>query len=213
MKKYICLAMSFVIAFLLCGCVGLVIKEDKEFEKIRIENSLYINDYFQFSMKIPEGWTVLDKYISNKLMEWGAGQAGITPSHDFGSLLMVIEKPLGTKIDFNSSIIITWDDLRSNPDVKNGSHCLEELKTSLLNDPSTTIVEDIHPQYIDSREFGVLATAVKIKDETINQIYHTIMINGYAICFLISYKNPDQKQKLMNMIQSINFTYNGLTEV
>jgi len=155
----------------------------------KITSGTYYNPFFEFAVKLPPDWKVLDP---NSLKETGAihlfaiskyGDAN-TPQH-------------------NADLSCSAFSLRTTPNVITGADYLAGVKD--LIPPDITITQDITTQQIGGRRFAVMRTDRTKNNMTVHQVVAATAIPGWALVCFGSYGTDDEQKEVQQVLDSIKF--------
>ena len=167
------------------------------------------------SIDLPKDWNVQSREQMKEIASRGtnaiAGDDKIKKVElkaaqiNVANLLAVFKYKLGTVADFNPSLSMVAENVRSHPNIKTGSDYLSQARKVL---ESSTLKYDSLPenfikQEINGTEFyrmDVQLTRMEIK-----QSYYVTIINGFSFNMTITYVNDDQKEILLKSIRSAKF--------
>jgi len=117
-------------------------------------------------------------------------------------LLTVFRNTPGASLnEFNSSFIILAENLGTSG-VKKAkdylSHAKDIMKQSNL---SYQFAPDYFSEKIGNRKFDAMNTSL----DSVQQTYYSMINRNFALSFIISYVNDEQKEELKNIINKIRF--------
>lgn len=199
--------------FFSCGQPGM----PQTFDYGSIQDNVYQNDYFNFSVDVPEGWVVQSNEEMQELSDLGtemiAGDneemkrnlaaADINTAY----LLTVFKYEVGALVDFNPSYLFVAENISQAPYVRDGSDYLEQSKQLL----SQASVEYAFPPVdqpivtLGGKEFHVMSTIMTYMGTDIYQTYYSRVDNGFALSGIISYGSDEQKAELEALLNTIQF--------
>jgi hypothetical protein len=192
-------------------------KKPRDFDYGRVEINKYINSFFQMEINLPPDWIVQTKEQINSMAEKGkdlaAGddknlKAVLNASEvNSANLLGVFQYEVGSPVEYNPNFVLVAENLRSFPGVKNGSDYLFQtrklLKQSQLKFGG--LDQEFKKVNINDQEFYLMNASLTYGGITISQEYYSTVKGGFSISAIISYVNPDQKNDLDKIINSIKF--------
>ncbi len=176
----------------------------------------YINDYFGFTLIVPDSWYALDKEGMHEVTQQGtrmvtgnnrnlkaAVKAGEKNSFN---LLMAYQYPPGTSVTFNPSIGCVAEKVSHLPGIKRGRDYLQNIKKFMaMSRVKMDFSEDIEAVNLGGVEFDFLYGEANMGLLTVSQEYYASVRKGYALSFVISYVNDHQYSRLQESIDSIRF--------
>lgn len=187
------------------------------FDYGRIENNTYINSFFDFEMTLPDGWVVQTKEQMENMANTGktlvAGdnskmKAILKASEiNTANLLSVFQFEQGAAVMYNPSITLIAENLKNFPGIKNGNDYLFHAKKLIEQSQfKYDYVDDkFSKEMIDGVEFYKMHTEVEYMGIDIKQIYYSTILKGFSFNAIISYNDDQQKQELLNLLNSMNF--------
>ncbi len=181
-----------------------------------VKNSIYKNNYFGLSIKIPSHWHLQNKKMREEMVDIGretvAGDNKILEREIAMSqlktenLLTVFKYPLKTPVSFNPSFICMIEVITPFMSIKNGKdyqHQMQKfIKTAKMK---VSIPKEIYTEKIANREFSVLVLKRNIAGIKITQKYYSTIMKGFALNFIITFSSDKSETELMNILKSIKF--------
>lgn len=179
-----------------------------------IENGIYDNTFFKFKLPINQEWYVLDNKEANEVYKIGNEVASgedeflkkkMTASQiNVAKLVTTFRVAPGTNITFNPSLIINAENLNNSPQIKSVNDYLSVAK-QLLGKTAMNIeyLEEKDLVKIGSQDFGFLKLENKFNETSILQDYYVTLKKGFAISFIMSYTNEDEKEMLYEMFNEL----------
>ncbi len=176
----------------------------------------YMNDYFDFTLVVPDNWYALDKEGMQEVTKQGtrmvtgknknlkaAVKAGEKNSLN---LLMAYQHQPGTPVTFNPSIGCVAEKVSHLPGIKRGRDYLQNIKKFMaMSRVKMDFSEDIEAVNLGGVEFDLLYGEADMGLLTVSQEYYASVQKGYALSFVISYVNDRQYTRLQESINSIRF--------
>jgi len=182
-----------------------------------VENGIYENEYFDFKINLPEDWVVQSKEQIDNLKNSGkdivAGDdekmKAILKASEVNSanLLVAFQHELGAAVEYNPNIMIIAENVKNSPGIKNGSDYLIQAKKLLQQTQIKYdfISEDFEKEKISSVEFYKMETHMSYMGLEIKQTYYSTVLKGFSFNIIISYVSDDQKEVLLNTLNSLKF--------
>jgi len=179
-----------------------------------IENGIYDNTFFKFKLPINSEWYVLDNEEADAVYKIGNEFASgdnkslkkkLSASQiNVAKLLTVFREEPGTNITYNPSIIVNAENLNNSPQVKSVNDYLSIAK-KLLNNTAMDIeyLEQKDLVKIGSQDFGFLKIENKFNGTNIIQDYYVALKKGFAVSFIMSYTNEEEKDMLYEMFNKL----------
>jgi len=204
-----------MLILLLSACGG--DKMPKSFDYGNVENNVYSNSYFGFTVDVPEQWIVQSKEQNEQLMNLGkemiAGddksmKAVLNASEvNVANLLTVFKYELGSPVDYNPSYMLIGENVMKAPGVKTGSDYFFNARRIMQQSqtPYKHIDEEYTLKNLGGKDFYVMNTEIEYMGVSIYQAYYSRIDNGFALIMIISYTTDDEKDELENVIGSLSF--------
>ena len=200
-------------AAILSGCSQ---KASDEIDFGTLDNSSYSNRYFGFSVTLPKDWSVQDQKSQQRLSKRGAqliagddqNLKAIVKASEMQTvnLLAAFEHPLGAPVDFNPSIACVAERVREMPGITRGRDYLFQARKMLESGKmQISFPRDYSTEQIGGLNFDLMETELHISGRTVQQKYYASIKKGYALCFILSFANPDQAGALQNILNTIAF--------
>ncbi|MBC7915507.1 MAG: hypothetical protein H7Y07_15455 [Pyrinomonadaceae bacterium] len=187
--------------------------EPPTFESGIVQDSIYINSYFNFELSVPKGWIFHNTEKMGTLATKGTDLlAGDDKSlktalaeslKRTGYLLMATEFATGAPVPLNPTIIIMSEDISAFPGIVTGADYLFHVKAIMAGSQSKIETREIKKINIGSSEFGIMEANVKsVTGTLVKQIYYSTIIKGHSISSIIAYSTDDQYKILESVINS-----------
>ncbi|MCB0704186.1 MAG: hypothetical protein KDC34_02710 [Saprospiraceae bacterium] len=209
----------FVPLVLLCSLIGCNSQSTtpEGFDYGSIEKGVYRNHFFNFSIDVPEDWSVQSDEMMDELSEAGTDMiAGDNKSlkQDLDAaeintayLLTVFKYEVGAPVDFNPSYLFVAENLSMAPTIRNGKDYLEESKKLLQQAAVEYQFPPVEQPVVNlgGKEFYVMNTVMEYIGTKIEQTYYACIDQNFALTCIISYSGEAQKQELETLLSSIKF--------
>jgi hypothetical protein len=199
-------------------CIGCQQPETKKpFDLGKVENGIYVNSFFDFEMAIPENWIIQTQeemdYIQDLGQEMVAGDneklknAIKAAEETTANLLVVFQYKIDSLVDYNPSLMIVSENVKKALVIRNGETYLKQARKILEKSgfQYDYIDNTFEKQTIGKKVFYLMNASVNVSGYTINQVYYSTVINGYALSIIISYASEEQKQVLLASVNSSVF--------
>ena len=181
-----------------------------------LDTGIYSNDFFGFSLTLPDDWHPLDQGGMNKVTQAGGSalagknkkikvsiQAAKNGSYN---LLMAYQHPLGTRVPFNPAIGAVAQKVDKLPGIKSGRDYLLYIKRFMANSRvRMSFSPKIERVNIDGVDFDQLYAEANMGQTVVSQEYYASVQKGYVLSFILSYVDDDQYDVLQESIESIMF--------
>lgn len=181
-----------------------------------IEDGVYKNGYFAFTMQIPSGWEILSQETKAELQRVGKEvlvgddknlKAAISAAEkNVFQLLSISRYPLGTPGKQNIVFTSGAEKVSALPGIKNGSDYLMNVKALLkFSSMEVHLNKEIYVQKIDGIDFAVLDVSMNINNNEVKQLLYATIIKGYAYYFNYTYITPQDLQFLKQIVSTMKF--------
>jgi hypothetical protein len=212
-RKVIRAAQILVLTLLLVGCSK---KAGDEIDFGTVNNFIYRNEYFRFSVTLPKDWSVQDQQAQRRLMKKGvqlvAGddrnlKALVKASElQTVNLFAVFEHPIGSPVAYNPGILSMAEIVRELPGIKRGKDYLFQARQVLeAGQIQVSFPKDYYSEQLGSVKFDVMEVDISVRGKTIKQKYYATIQKGYALCFIVSFTSDDEAASLQKILNSITF--------
>ncbi|CAL2056226.1 hypothetical protein [Tenacibaculum sp. 190524A05c] len=202
-----------ILVFTLASCET---SKNDTFDYGKIENNIYSNDYFNFNMKLPEGWSILSKEAMKESADRGADlisgdneelKSVLNASKvKTAYLLNAFKYEVGKSVDYNPGFIVVSENLKFFTGIKTGAdyyyHVKKLLEKSKLN---FNVEENITTVNIGGESFDKMCLSINHLNLNVKQEYYTTIKEGFALGFIISFVNNSQRDELLEIINSLEF--------
>lgn len=215
MKKTIKIIGIILIIFSTAGCN--TNNQMDNFDYGHIENGIYVNDFFDFSIKLPESWVVQSREQTENIANEGkkivAGDdekmKAVINAYDINTanLLAAFQYELGSAVEYNPNIMIIAESIKNAPGIKNGSDYLFQARRLIQQGQFKYdyISENFENEKINETEFYKMDAHINYMGLQIKQIYYSTVLKGFSFNIIISYVSDEQKEILQNSIKTIKF--------
>ncbi|OQA31392.1 MAG: hypothetical protein BWY57_02373 [Betaproteobacteria bacterium ADurb.Bin341] len=203
----------FATILLLVGCVQ---KEAKEIDFGTIKDSIYQNDYFGMSVKLPPEWSVQDRASLQRISESGGKMiAGDDKNLKLAlkasemrsvNLFGVFRHPLGKPVQFNPNIGCVAEKVSHLPGITKGADYLYHSRKMLeASQIKFTFPNEMSSEKIGGESFDVMHTEILLAGQKIHQKYYASVMKGYAVAFVLSYLTSDDEAALQSILNTTTF--------
>lgn len=189
----------------------------KNFDYGHTENNKYLNSFFGLEIILPDNWIVQTKEQTENLSKMGkeivAGdnknlKAVINASEvNSANLLAVFQYEVGSPVDYNPSFVLVTENLKNSPGTKTGSDYLFQVRKLLKQSQVqySYIDDEFKKEIINNQEFYTMNCSIDYMGYTINQVYYSMIKDGFCLSAIISFINNEQKNNLQKIVNSMNF--------
>ncbi|MBS4057586.1 MAG: hypothetical protein KGZ82_09755 [Bacteroidales bacterium] len=187
------------------------------FDYGKVENGVYLNSYFDFSMQLPEGWAVQSRDQMENIANTGKKMLSGNDTNleavlsaaevNVANLLAVFEKEMGSPVEYNPNIMIVAENLQHAPGIKSGFDYLYQSRKLLMQGQFQYdyLSENFELVEFDGVEFYRMDARVNFTDLEIKQHYYATVRNGFSFNVIISYVSDAQKTVLFESLGSMRF--------
>jgi hypothetical protein len=200
------------------GCLDKAGKPDN-FDYGRVENSKYVNSFFDLEMTLPPDWSVQTQeqleHLTNAGKELVAGddermQAVLKASEiNTANLLAVYQYELGSPVDYNPSIMLIAENIQRASGVRTGGdylfHSRKLLEQSQMK--YDHLDKEFEKEVINGLDFYKMNAEMSYMGVTFKQVYYSTVLKGFSFNAIISFANDEQKSDLLKFIHSIKFQH------
>ncbi|MFI5186948.1 MAG: hypothetical protein ACHQF0_09500 [Chitinophagales bacterium] len=191
-------------------------KIPEDFDYGKIENGVYTNNYFAFEIPVPAAWAVQSREQVQQLQKQGEDIASgnntelrtkLKAADIQTAILLTVfkNKPDSAISGFNSSFIILAENLGMSG-VKEGKDYLEHAKEIMKqSNVSYLFSPEYYSEKIGNKKFDAMDATLSSNADSVRQIYYSTIDRNFALSFIISYSNSQQKTELKNIINKIRF--------
>jgi hypothetical protein len=210
-------------SLLLCSLLALLAVPacgpEKTFQPVgpgTIEDRVWRNGDLGLQLTFPDGWSIQDDAQKKRLMDAGAEVVSgddeqLSAEIAAGTkrtinLFSVFERPVGSTLTFNPSIIGIAENLRLAPEVQTPEDYFREAKKLLARSP----VEVEYPRAPDTQplggqEFSVLYASLKPGAETAQQRYFARRFDDHMVLVIASHATDEQKAAIDAALATLTF--------
>lgn len=202
-----------LLSVMLTGCSK---KATDEIDFGTFNKSVYTNSYFAVTVTVPGNWSIQDQEAQKRLMKVGTeaisgsdkNLKAVLKASEMQSvnLFGAFEKPLGSPVPFNPSIMGVAEQVRQMPGIQRGSdYHFQVRKTLESGQMQFKFPKDGYTERLGNVEFDVMEQEMNVRGLTIRQKYYTIIKKGYALSFIVSFTNREQETALRKALETVAF--------
>lgn len=203
-------AFIIICTFFLSGCDK---KASDEIDFGVVENLVYRNQYFGFSIQIPPNWSIIhDQETLQIIMNKGADIVIKEDKHIDDVLkaseLQMVFFFVASKYPFTSdpSVNCLADTVRHVPVIKKGKDYLFHIKNDLeASKIEISFPKEIYTETLGGIDFDVLTAQMSFAGRTIKQKQYVTVMKGYALVCTVAFTNYDEEAELAEILNSIKF--------
>jgi hypothetical protein len=191
-------------------------KASEEIDFGTVQNSVYQNKYFGFKINLPPDWNVQDQEARQQLTEAGTKMVVgndrrmkaivRAAEHRTVNLLSVFQHPIGSRVQFNPSVICMAERVGKFSGIKHGRDYHAAARRLMESSQMKVEFEDkITVEELGGVKFDVMQSSLTVGAVTVQQKYYAAIMKDYALVFITSYTTPDHKTALQNILQTLAF--------
>ena len=211
--KYILSVTAIVMLFVSCKkFIGI----PDNFDYGKIENNSYVNDYFEMSFPLNNGWEVLEnKYVDSIRAEGLKQMVGdnaelekIIQAGDIktANLLSIAFTDSNQQQLYKPNISMIAENLRVVTNVDNARDYLEESKKFMIESGmQLQFLGDITKIQLGGKEFYKMSVINPINGVAIYQDFYATIINGFGVTLLSSWLDERQQEVIQYQIEQLQF--------
>ncbi len=204
----------FVIFLITISCQDK--SEDNQKYYGKIENGIYYNDFFEFSVELQDDMTVIHGLELKELLNINA-QENI---EDYKKLekelkrneqkvkeLIALYKNPFDSYGFNPNVIIIAENIKEfDSNIKNGRDFLGYSRFAMENiNPNLETLVGFDKRKIGGRQFWELNAFLQTEFGEIQQSYYATIIKDYSLLIIVSYLESTDKLLLEKAIDKLKF--------
>ena len=213
LSSYTAIATAAAVASISSGCRK---KKTEEIDFGTIEDSVYRNKYFGFTLRVPDKWQVQDDKAKETITDIGR-EALLGEDRNFETatnasqlrtvnLLTVFKYPLEFAVSYNPGLACIAEKVDNRTGIKDGKDCLYQVKKFLeASELKPAFPKEIYSQTLGSIAFDVLYIEINFGNMVVKQKYYTTIIKGYALSFIISFSTEEELKSLNQSLESLSF--------
>lgn len=184
-----------------------------------LTKNTYENEFFQFKIKLPKDWVVQSKEQNEELKEISKKMIldenkDLAKYIDAGNiktiyLLTIFKYELGYPTEFNPSMILLAENLKSVPGIKNGKDYLFHAKKLIkyAQPDAVILTNDFEKVVIDSVDFYKFELLNKSLDLEVKQTFLSTVIKGFSFNVIYTYSNKEEEETLLTSINTMLFNH------
>lgn len=176
----------------------------------------YTQPYFKMTLKIPDGWYIMDDKTKNSLYNQSvealknASSDSDKTKYDLSKeknlfMFVVSEKEYSQDTGAGSNFIFETENLGliGASKVKNGKDYLNYVEKNLKSDTSATCTfGDITSQKYGNKEFYTTDITTTVNGQSIKQKYYCTIQKGYALSFIATYLGDEKSDAPLDTIMN-----------
>lgn len=177
-----------------------------------VDNGVYLNGYFGFSLSVPKGWKVIDAETTAALMQMGtdvvkgknerSNKALEESIKQEVVLLNVTKKPIGALE--NAMVMIG---VRKQPSKHiTASMVAEATKSLFASSPTVKLTKDVEVVTVAGKKFAAMEFVIDVGEHHGRIKYFVAMVDGFALSFSLSYDDEADFAELKKSWDSLKFS-------
>ena len=181
-----------------------------------LDNGVYSNRFFGFSVRYPKGWVVHGDATKRRLRDISKERAvgtGALPAElaevmlkSTYQLLTTFQYALGTpNIEVNPSFIVVAENVSHAPAIVDGRDYLLYVRPMMIKQGFESIREEPIQLVLAGYKFFRQDSRMQVGGMTIQQAVIITVINGYALAFILSGKEPQSIDEMANALSTLKF--------
>ena len=192
-------------------------KPGKGFDYGLVDKGHYKNDFFNFEIDLPKNWVLQSQDQKEHIMQSGENMIAGNDENmraaiqeidvTSANLVTVFQHELGAAVDYNPNLMLLAENLKQAPGVLTGADYLFHSRKLLTHSALKFehIDETFKPMNIGGRTFYLMAVDLKYMGLDIHQLYCSTIEKGFSLSIILSYVSDEQKEILMQSLQSLRF--------
>lgn len=208
--------LTLFLAVTLVACNNKPIEEIEGFDYGTVKDNEYTNKFFNIKVSVPQGWKVQSQEQNKALMAEGAemaagDNAGLKKALkasevNSASLLTVFQFDVASTQGYNPNFLMVADNLAKAPMIKTAKDYLDQTKTLMKSSqmPIKTMSDSYEKRTVNGIDFTTMDITMDINGTEVYQKYMCTVKDGFAIGFIYSYVDQNQKSALEKVVSSID---------
>lgn len=200
MRKIPFIAVIGLVALIAAGCGR---KQQKESVRGTVENGVYRNGFFGFTMEIPGGMYVMPRAEIDSLEAVMGSMVGLGGGDTADLLLFVSAKdPSAADSLFNYNITVTSEKVSGAKEVNSNERYMSQVIKTLQRGAASEGGEmPVGRATFGGREFMKLT----LGQYGVTQDIYARLHDGYALLIIGSYDGPEQRDAIARVLATIAF--------
>ncbi len=194
------------------------VENAKGFDAGTYKEGTYKNNFFDFSITIDETWSVQSQESWEDMVESGlqimdGDKKTMDKLLDISkittlNLLTAMQHPYGAPVDFNPSILIIAENISTTPGIATGKDYQWHAQRALSVAMPSAELGPLNEIDLNGVIFGVMDITSETMGIEVKQQYWSIVRDGFALSFVITYNDEDQYLLLKAMLNTLAFGNN-----
>ena len=214
--KPIAKLLTFFLAITIAACNNKPIDEIEGFDYGTVKDNEYTNKFFDIKVSIPAGWKVQSQEENKALMADGADlvagdnatvkKAMKAAEVNSANLLTVFQYATEAAPGYNPNFLMVAENLKNALTIKTAKDYLDQTKTLMRTSqlPIKSINEKYENITVNGIDFTTMDIVMEVEGTEVYQKYICTIKDGFALGFIYSYVDQQQKTMLDKVVQSIS---------
>jgi hypothetical protein len=187
----------------------------KKLDYGKLEGSIYTNDFFNMQLTVPPQWVVNGDEVKKRMLATGQEivksddartERAIKNAADRTFQLLTLSRVAMGTAPLNSSFTCVAEEIPESTGVTQGDQYLNKMKESFKYSSLPLRVErDTYSEMIGGTQFFGLSVVAKIGTLEVPQTYHAYVTHGYALLFIGTLFNEQDRKTIDGIIGSVRF--------
>ncbi len=178
-----------------------------------LDGSVYVNPYFKFRIKLPEGWNIAERESNNAALQVGRD---LVKGSDTRTNEAVDRSVAKTVLLFTTSkfppqtpnvrqAMIQCGAERINNTVTSATYLQSSKDLLLKSSLKYSVVRDVHTETIAGLSFSVMELQQSAYGFTVKQRYYATIRKGFALFFVTSYLDDADGTEMEQVLKGSKF--------
>ncbi|MHA6531880.1 hypothetical protein [Paenibacillus sp. BAC0078] len=210
-KKVGLLSMVLLLMLVMVTACG---GKDKEVTLGVTESGSYTNDYFGLSLSFPKEWVFQN---ADQMMEVvKAGQEAVAGGNEAKSKMLDLAKTktlnllMASKFPLDSgktgpSAVAVAEKISMLQGIKTGKDYLESSKKLLVDSKLPYEFKDVTTVKVGGKDMDLMQATINTGTVVVTQDYYSIIMDGYALNFILTYTDDASKAETDKILESVTF--------
>ncbi len=214
--RYLIAAAAISCLVLSTGCARPTPAE-RAFDEGHVNGNQYKNDYFQFTMDLPQQWVLQNKEQTTALMEKGAEHIARDQDQErqmrkaahvgTAYLVTLFRYEMGSPVPFNPSFLVVAENMNALPGVKKGRdylfHARKMLESTALD---YSYGGPLRGEMVGGVGFDGMGMVLHSNGTEVYQDYYATIKDGFALSIVMTYPDSATADTLRRIMSGIRFT-------
>lgn len=213
MKRYF-----FLVAIVLLLCFLAPLSNAQEAstpEDGSVENGVYSNRFFGFSVTFPKDWVVHGDATNTRLKEIGKERATSTGAMSAASsevilrntyqLLTTFQYPMGAAVEVNPGFMLVAEKVSHAPAIVTGRDYLLHVRPLMIKTGVVPVNDEPVELMIAGHKFFRQDSRMQAVGVAVEQTIIITVLKGFAIAFILSGKDQQSIDEMLNSVRTLKF--------